>query len=113
VSITISADDPRTIRAIELAAEADQWLRGHSREGQEVYGIPSQSEPGHYYIVSGSNCDCPDFRHNADERRPCKHVLAIRLHTELVRAQDQITRARRRDRGHLSVVATAHQAPEA
>jgi hypothetical protein len=101
VSITISADDPRTIRAIEIAAEADYWLNGRDRSGRDVFGIPSQNEPGRYYIVSAGECDCPDFllRHE-----PCKHVLAVQLHQELARAQYAGQRADRR-RGHLSVVA--------
>jgi len=115
VSFTISADDPRSIRALELAAEADQWLKGHNRQGEEVFGVPSQSDPGHYYIVTRSSCDCPDFRHSSQpsvtrdqpaEPRPCKHVLAVRLYTELVKAQQQQqarpSTPRRRD--HLSVV---------
>jgi hypothetical protein len=115
VSITISADDPRTIRAIELAAEADQWLSGRNRGGEDVYAVPSQSESGRYYIVTSSSCDCPDFRHNgpaaetasaASEQRPCKHILAVRLHSELVRAQQRVNR---RDRGHLSVVRRVEQ----
>ena len=115
MTVTISADDPRTIRALELAAEADQWLKGRNRDGEEVFGVPSQSDPGHYYIVTRSSCDCPDFRHNsgsgsggeAAEARACKHVLAVRLHTELVKAQQQQQQVRPSSRGrrdHLSVV---------
>jgi hypothetical protein len=103
VTVTINADDPRTIRALELAAEADHWLSGHNAEGQEVFGMPSQSEPGRYYIVTESSCDCPDFRH-AEEPRACKHILAVRLHTELVRAQRG--RQPERRRGHLSLIST-------
>ena len=110
MTVTINADDPRTIRAVELAAEADHWLTGHDPEGHAVFGVPSQSEPGRYYIVTDSSCDCPDFRHAADQvpsdaPRACKHILAVRLHCELVRAQRSrpfVTSERRR--GHLSVV---------
>jgi hypothetical protein len=120
VTITISADDPRSIRAIEIAAEADQWLKGHNRAGEEVFGVPSQSDPGRYYIVTRSSCDCPDFRRvgspaapdAADEQRACKHILAVRLHTELVRAQQRQPRSpapRRRD--HLSVVPSQPPSP--
>jgi hypothetical protein len=121
VTITISADDPRTIRAIEIAAEADQWLKGHNRAGEEVFGVPSQSDPGRYYIVTRSSCDCPDFRrigapaarpNQPDEQRACKHILAVRLHTELVRAQQRQPRSsaqRRRD--HLSVVPRPEAGP--
>lgn len=114
MTITISADDPRTIRALEIAAEADQWLKGHNRQGEDVFGVPSQSDPRHYYIVTRSTCDCPDFRRigspaappdEADEQRACKHVLAVRLHTELVKAQQhQVRQPSPRRRDHLSVV---------
>ena len=116
MTFTISADDPRSIRALEIAAEADQWLKGRNRAGEEVFGVPSQSDPGHYYIVTRSSCDCPDFRHAqagaSDEPRACKHILAVRLHTELVRAQQRQPRSpasRRRD--HLSVVPTPEAGP--
>jgi hypothetical protein len=107
VSVTISADDPRTIRAIEIAAGADLWLKGRNRAGEEVFGVPSQRDPDHYYIVTRSSCDCSDFRRGGEsgEARPCKHVLAVWLHIELVKAQQHQARpssTRRRD--HLSVV---------
>jgi len=116
VTFTISADDPRTIRALEIAAEADQWLKGHNRQGEDVFGVPSQTDPRHYYIVTRSSCDCPDFRRigspaarpdeaEADEHRACKHILAVRLHTELVKAQQhQVRQPGSRRRAHLSVV---------
>ena len=44
MSITISADDPRTIRAIEIAAEAEYWLSGHNAAGQELFAVPSQQQ---------------------------------------------------------------------
>jgi len=116
MSITISADDPRSIRAIEIAAEADQWLLHRNQDGHQVYGVPSQSEPRRYYLVTVSSCDCPDFERNAladiasteaSELRACKHVLAVRLHCELVRAQElqpRRTTATERRRGHLRLV---------
>jgi hypothetical protein len=112
VSITINADDPRTIRAIELAAEADLWLKGRNRAGEDVYAVPSQTERDRYYIVTRSSCDCPDFRRTDPqsmqpggptvEQRACKHVLAVRLHSELVRAQQHPAPQRRRE--HLRIV---------
>jgi hypothetical protein len=98
VSVTINAEDPRTIRAIEIAAEADYWLSGRNRAGHEVFGVPSQREPGRYYIVTESSCDCADFQQRGD--MPCKHMLAVRLHTELVRAQQALPR----ERGHLKLI---------
>jgi hypothetical protein len=89
VTFTISADDPRTIRAIEIAAQADYWLSGHTRDGEAVFGVPSQCDPGRYYIVTSSSCDCPDYVHRALDtggEHACKHMLAVQLHRELVRA---------------------------
>ena len=97
MTFTISADDPRTIRAIEIAADAGHWLSYRDSDGQEAYGVPSQGEPGRRYFVTPSSCDCADFRRNdldqsaerSSEPRACKHMLAVRLYRELVRAQAQ------------------------
>lgn len=97
--ITISADDPRTIRAIEIAAQARNWLRCRTGSGVEAFRVPSQSQPGLYYFVTAAGCTCPDFRNSqlallhSDEDPACKHVLAVRLHCELVRAQRNLKRA--------------------
>jgi SWIM zinc finger len=109
VSVTINADDPRTIRAIEIAAEAEHWLNGRNAQGEEVFGVPSQHDPRHYYIVTRTSCDCPDFgKHAKSDGEPCKHVLAVRLHQELLRAERsnsaRQSAAPERRRGHLSVV---------
>ena len=98
MTVTINADDPRTIRAIEIAAGADYWLTGHNRDGQAVFGVPSQREAGRYYIVTASSCDCADFKQRGDAA--CKHILAVRLHTELVRAQERQPRAK----AHLTLI---------
>jgi len=116
MTFTISADDPRTIRAIEIAAGADHWLRYGDGDGREAYGVPSQGEPGRRYVVTPWNCDCPDFRRNdldqaaerSGEPRACKHMLAVRLYRELVRAQAQQPQPRRR--GHLSLVPRSDEA---
>lgn len=104
MGFTINADDPRTIRAVELAAEARFWLSGCNPAGEDVYGVPSQSEAGRYYIVTRATCDCPDFQNQDASAGPrlCKHLLAVRLYTELVRAQNQQPSSRRR--GHLTIV---------
>jgi hypothetical protein len=117
VTFTISADDPRTIRAIEIAAGAEHWLSGYNADGREVFAVPSQSAPDTYRIVTLDSCDCPDFRHHALEPgadHVCKHILAVRLHCELVRAQQRGTtaastprRTTSERRRHLSVVPRA------
>src|SRR5258708_28796074 len=95
-AVTISSDDPRSIKAIEIAAGAGQWLRCQTADGQKAFGVSSQCQAGRYYLVTCSNCDCTDFRRNglsglrlghAGEHRPCKHILAVRLHCELAKAQ--------------------------
>ncbi len=43
VAIIISSDDPRSIRAITIAAGAAQWLRCRTTAGDKAYGIPSAS----------------------------------------------------------------------
>jgi hypothetical protein len=114
MSITISADDPRTIRAIEIAAEADQWLVYRAADGHEAYKVPSQSEPGRSYLVTPSSCDCPDFGRNSvlaaetGDEHACKHILAVRLHRELVRAQQyDASRTMHRRRDHLRLLPSA------
>jgi predicted nucleic acid-binding Zn finger protein len=87
MSFTICADDPRTIKAIEIAAEAGQWVACRADDGEAAYRIPSQGHLGRFYIVSESRCDCPDFQQGeGGDHRACKHVLAVRLHNELKRA---------------------------
>jgi hypothetical protein len=107
VGITISADDPRSIRAIELAADAARWRRWQTPDGIEAYGIPSQSRRDCSYIVTSSSCNCADFARAAESGEPlaCKHVLAVRLYCELVKAQEQVDGGRPRAvRGHLRLV---------
>jgi hypothetical protein len=106
VTFTISADDPRTIRAIEIAAGADCWLKGRNEAGDEVFGVPSQSETGRYHIVTRATCDCPAFTFT---QLVCKHILAVRLHTELARAQQHQPRPSPRHHrpSHLTLVASS------
>ena len=51
MTITITAENPRSIRAIEIAAGASQWLKCHTRDGRKVYGVPSRSKSGLYHLV--------------------------------------------------------------
>jgi len=114
MSFTISADDPRSIRAIEIAATADEWRVYRDADGYAAYGVPSQSAPGRFYLVTLSTCDCPDFERTAQappaaaestEQRACKHILAVRLHRELVRAQQLLPRpTTQRRRDHLRLL---------
>jgi hypothetical protein len=114
MTVTISSDDPRSIKAIEIAAGAGQWLKCHTADGQKAFGVPSQCRgtAGRYYLVDGQTCTCEDFKRSglSPERRglagyhgPCKHILAVRLHCELVKASRQQTSSRAR-RAHLELL---------
>jgi hypothetical protein len=109
LSITISADDPRSIYAIEIAADASRWRVWRDADGHEVYRVPSQTRPDRLYLVTQSTCTCPDYVHASDdpfeEDRACKHILAVRLYCELVRAQQLMPRnAPEQPRGRLRLV---------
>jgi len=94
VRVTISADEPRSVRAVELAAGASSWLRVRTPDGRPLaYGVPSRTSAGRYWLVDQQRCECPDFAYHAG---PCAHVLAVRLHCELVRAQSAPRRAGKR-----------------
>lgn len=91
--MTISSDDPRSLKAVEIAAGAAGWQRCHTDDGVCAYRIPSQADAEDWYVVTASSCTCADFvRHglvvDADEdltgAGPCKHILAVRLHRALL-----------------------------
>ena len=75
--------DPRADRARFIAGTAGQWLKCHTAAGKR-YGVPSQSQPGRFYLADTRTCDCPDFTRRGG---PCKHILAVRLHVARVRAE--------------------------
>ena len=84
MTVAISFEDPRSIKAISIAAEAGQWAKCRTRDGSKRYGIPSQSVDGLYYLTDTRACTCPDAQRRG---LPCKHVLAVRLHVAHVRAE--------------------------
>jgi predicted nucleic acid-binding Zn finger protein len=86
MTITISTQDPRSLKAISIAAEAGQWAKCWTRDGRKVYGVPSQHDPNVRYLADLHQCSCPDFQRRG---QPCKHILAIRLHCTLVQVQAQ------------------------
>ena len=78
--LTINSQDDRSLKAIEIAANAGQWLKVRRHDGVKLYGIPSSSVPGLYYLTTLTTCTCPDF---ARRGLPCKHVKAAKLHVLL------------------------------
>lgn len=81
--VTIDSDEPRSIKAVEIAGSACQWLKLRSVDGRKAYGIPSQRHAGVYHLTDCQTCTCYDYRRR---QQPCKHVLAVRLHCALVSA---------------------------
>jgi hypothetical protein len=84
MAIAISSQDPRGVKAIQIAATAGQWLKCRSADGSKRYGIPSQSVAGLYYLTDMRACTCPDFQRRGG---PCKHIAAVRLHVARVRTE--------------------------
>jgi hypothetical protein len=111
MTVTISAEDPRSIKAIEICAGASQWLKVRSTDGELAFGVPTQcqAKTGRYYLVTAHTCDCEDFKRNGLSRPRfgeegyhglCKHIRAVRLYMELVKASQAQPKRRR----HLAVV---------
>ncbi len=92
MTITISAENPRSIKAIEIAAGASQWLKARAADGSKRYGIPSQRLSGVYHLVDQQSCTCEDARRHPSQA--CKHQLAVRLVVELAKAQQSKPKAR-------------------
>ncbi|HYW86806.1 MAG TPA: hypothetical protein VFB50_03500 [Chloroflexota bacterium] len=80
-TITLPASDPRGAKAVEIATDSGQWAKCTTRDGRKYYGIRS-SDGSHYYLVTRNSCTCYDA-----QRHTCKHMLAVRLHCELVKEQ--------------------------
>jgi SWIM zinc finger len=83
MTTTSTTTDPRADRARFIASTASQWLKCHTLAGKK-YGVPSQSQPGRYFLVDTRVCDCPDFHRRGG---PCKHITAVRLHVARIRAE--------------------------
>ena len=80
--------DPRTSKALELAAQAGGWLRMTDRDGRCFYGIRS-SDGRHIYYTRQDGCTCPDARHRGVT---CKHQVAVRIVCEAAQAVEANTR---------------------
>ena len=82
VTIVLPATDPRGAKAVAIATDAGQWLKCRTRDGRKAYGIRSSRNANHVYFVTRTSCSCYDAC-----RHECKHMLAVRLHCELVAEQ--------------------------
>lgn len=121
LTITISAEDPRSIKALEITAGASQWLKVRTMDGEVAFGIPSQckGKAGRYYVVTASHCDCEDFKRNGlrygrigndGMHGDCKHMRAVQLYSELVKAQESQPKRRRHLRPVLPPMTDAQAA---
>ena len=81
-TVPVPDTDPRGARAVEIATDAGQWLKCRTRDGRKAYGIRSSRDANHVYFTTRTSCTCYDAR-----RHTCKHMLAVRLHCELVAEQ--------------------------
>ncbi len=89
-SIFVPETDSRGSKAVAIAADAGQWLKCRTSDGRKAYGIRSNADSNHCYLVTRTTCTCQDFLYGRG--RDCKHVLAVQLHVELV-AEQQAARA--------------------
>ena len=75
MTITVSTDDPRSVKALALLETADRWTKAHRKaDGRSFFVIPSSS--GRVYWADQTSCTCPDAAHRG---ATCKHQLAVRL----------------------------------
>jgi len=73
--MTTTTTDPRADRAHFIASAASQWLKCRTVAGKR-YGVPSQSQPGRYFLVDTRSCDCPDFQRLAALASTCSRFAS-------------------------------------
>lgn len=83
-TVLLPETDPRGPKAVAIATDAGQWLKCRTRDGRKAYGIRSSRDSNEVYFTTRTSCTCYDSR-----RHDCKHMLAVRLHCELVAEQQQ------------------------
>jgi len=67
--------EQRTIRGLDIAAGAGQWIKITDREtGGRSYGVRS-GDGSRLYNVSSNGCTCPD---RGARGVTCKHMRAVR-----------------------------------
>ena len=75
MTITVSTNDPRSIKALAVLETADRWTKAHRKaDGRSFFVIPGSA--GRVYWADQTSCTCPDAAHRA---ATCKHQLAVRL----------------------------------
>ena len=85
MTITVSTDDRRSVKARAVLSTSDRWHKGHTKDGRSFYAIPSESEAGLFHLTDTRECSCRDYPRR---REPCKHVLACRLKVAMLKAPE-------------------------
>lgn len=89
MTITIDTQNPRSVKALEICAEAGQWMKCRGKNGEKAYGIRSSRDPNHVYFVTSTTCSCYDSKERGNE---CKHRQAVKLFVALTRAVQPVRR---------------------
>jgi hypothetical protein len=77
MTITVSTDDKRSVKALSVLATADRWQRGHLKgSNRPFFAIPSSCDSSRLYLVDAHDCTCPDHTNRGVD---CCHMLAVRL----------------------------------
>jgi predicted nucleic acid-binding Zn finger protein len=98
VTITVSTEDRRPVKALVILADVGQWLKLRSTDGRTYSGVRSQANPETIYFVDCAGCSCPDFLRRLERGTPspCTHMLAVVLHCARVNGRKaQLRRAGR------------------
>ena len=75
--VTVSTDNPRSVKALALLPQARTWTTGRRKADGRAFLIAPGSNGHSYYVdANGAECTCPDRQ---TRRVDCKHMLAARL----------------------------------
>jgi hypothetical protein len=86
-TVLLPETDPRGPKAVAIATDSGQWLKCRTTDGRKAYGIRSSRDANTIYFTTRTSCTCYDAR-----RHDCKHILAVRLHCELVEEQQAVAK---------------------
>ena len=75
--VTVSTDNPRSVKALALLPQARTWTHGTRKcDGCAFLIAPGANGHSYYVDANGAECTCPDRQ---TRRVDCKHMLAARL----------------------------------
>jgi SWIM zinc finger len=89
MTITVSTENPRSCKALDVLATSDRWLKIRRKgDGVKFYVIPGSS--GHVYWTNCAECSCPDAQQRGSV---CKHITAVKLYCAKVQAGRPVRRS--------------------